>query len=270
MNRRNKCMRLNCGFCSVKKRSYMKSPRESSSHSSSHSTNQPINQPINQSTNRSTSHENIVSDNNSNESNNFSVTFQRPITISFSYPEENIPMEQNIPMLPGPKIITMGDPMFRTSQNTMIKNNEDLDNRDDTGSYKDDMVKLHNDMRLKKGLNPIGWSNELAEIAQDWANYLARTGKFDHRPTSEYGENLFFSIGKSNAKDAFDGWAAEEDNYNLESNTCRGVCGHYTQIVWDDTTKIGCGKAISGDKEYHVCNYYPHGNVHGRRPYVPQ
>lgn len=41
--------------------------------------------------------------------------------------------------------------------------------------------------------------------------------------------------------------------------------GHYTQIVWADTTKIGCGKIRYTDSKgwialYLVCNYGPTGN----------
>ena len=48
--------------------------------------------------------------------------------------------------------------------------------------------------------------------------------------------------------------------------------GHYTQVVWADTYKVGCGftayKASNGwyDK-YYVCNYGPTGNRRGGSMY---
>ena len=33
-------------------------------------------------------------------------------------------------------------------------------------------------------------------------------------------------------------WANEDVDYNFESNTCNAVCGHYTQIVWEDSTRV--------------------------------
>ncbi len=49
------------------------------------------------------------------------------------------------------------------------------------------------------------------------------------------------------------------------------VCGHYTQIVWKNTERIGCGKATARRdgifKVYWVCQYDPSGNYVGQRPY---
>jgi hypothetical protein len=49
--------------------------------------------------------------------------------------------------------------------------------------------------------------------------------------------------------------------------------GHYTQIVWKDTKKVGCGAATSDGKEtIIVCRYslgptHEGGNVFGENPY---
>lgn len=48
--------------------------------------------------------------------------------------------------------------------------------------------------------------------------------------------------------------------------------GHYTQIVWADTTKIGCGKIRYTDSNgsirlYLICNYGPSGNYDGEPIY---
>ena len=42
--------------------------------------------------------------------------------------------------------------------------------------------------------------------------------------------------------------------------------GHYTQMVWKDSTEIGAGKAVirTGDQKgslFVVCNYNPRGNT---------
>ena len=33
-------------------------------------------------------------------------------------------------------------------------------------------------------------------------------------------------------------WAAEVKDYDFDSNGCSGVCGHYTQVVWDESTRV--------------------------------
>lgn len=45
--------------------------------------------------------------------------------------------------------------------------------------------------------------------------------------------------------------------------------GHYSQVVWGETTKIGCGYAEypdgewSTNRQYLVCNYGPGANLPG-------
>jgi uncharacterized protein YkwD len=34
------------------------------------------------------------------------------------------------------------------------------------------------------------WSDELAEVAQDWANHLIATGRLSHTPNNRDGENI--------------------------------------------------------------------------------
>ena len=54
------------------------------------------------------------------------------------------------------------------------------------------------------------------------------------------------------------------------SNECSGgECRGYTQLVWSDTTEVGCGSAICQDSKAQVwvCQYLPQGNIIGTRPY---
>jgi uncharacterized protein YkwD len=115
---------------------------------------------------------------------------------------------------------------------------------------------------------PLTWSARLAEYAQEWADRLLREGKFRHRSNPTYGENLFEITGaRASSAEVVDAWASEVREYNYRANTCRGMCGHYTQLVWQDTREVGCAVAASGRREVWVCNYDPHGNWIGQRPY---
>jgi pathogenesis-related protein 1 len=130
------------------------------------------------------------------------------------------------------------------------------------------MLAAHNRVRATLDLPPLRWSDKLAGVAYEWAVILLRTSAFDHRRPNRYGENLFEIRGGSvEAKDVVAAWADEARDYNYHSNTCRGVCGHYTQIVWRETTHVGCAVARDAFREVWVCNYDPPGNVVGRRPY---
>jgi pathogenesis-related protein 1 len=132
----------------------------------------------------------------------------------------------------------------------------------------------HNRVRAPLGLPPLEWSDELARFAQTWADKLERRGcDLQHRPRSgpdkqRYGENLFGSTGSTpTSGDVVDAWAAEVSGYNPKTNRCKGVCGHYTQIVWRASTRVGCAMAACGDSEVWVCNYDPPGNFLGQKPY---
>ena len=131
-----------------------------------------------------------------------------------------------------------------------------------------DMLAAHNAVRARVGIAPLAWSDRLAARSQDWADSLLARKQFVHRPNSTYGENLFEITGAAaSPAQVIDFWAAESKNYDYRSNKCRGVCGHYTQIVWGDTKEVGCAVARGGEREVWVCNYDPPGNWIGKQPY---
>ena len=74
---------------------------------------------------------------------------------------------------------------------------------------------------------------------------------------------------------AVDAWASEKAYYDYETNKQKPgyeneAVGHYTQIVWKDTTKVGCAKAHSQTDfggDWIVCRYSPPGNFIGYKPY---
>jgi len=130
------------------------------------------------------------------------------------------------------------------------------------------MLAAHNSLRARVGVPPLAWSDRLTALAQDWANTLLTRRQLMHRPNSSYGENLFEITGAAaSPAQVVDTWAGESRNYDYNSNKCRGVCGHYTQIVWSGTKEVGCAVARRGVREVWVCNYSPPGNFVNMRPY---
>jgi pathogenesis-related protein 1 len=130
------------------------------------------------------------------------------------------------------------------------------------------MLAAHNAVRATQFIRPLTWSDALAARAQDWANTLLARGEFVHYPKSPYGENLFEIDGATaSPEQVVEAWSAESRDYDYATNRCRKVCGHYTQVVWSSTTKVGCGVARSARREVWVCNYDPPGNYIGKRPY---
>jgi pathogenesis-related protein 1 len=135
------------------------------------------------------------------------------------------------------------------------------------------MVARHNYWRAKLGIAPLVWSEEMAELATDWAEKLADKGcEMQHRPQNKFGENIFWCKGyQATPQEVADAWADEQKDFNFNTLTCNKdwhVCGHYTQLIWETTKEVGCGMAkCPGGQEIWVCNYNPPGNWTGQKPY---
>jgi uncharacterized protein YkwD len=135
------------------------------------------------------------------------------------------------------------------------------------GSIAKEMLAAHNSYRAKVGSPPLAWSDKLAAQAEQWAAMLIKRGVFEHQH-SQFGENLFeISGGYATPASVVGAWISEEANYNHETNSCTGRCGHYTQVVWRNTKLVGCGVARDAKREVWVCDYDPPGNIVGERPY---
>jgi pathogenesis-related protein 1 len=130
------------------------------------------------------------------------------------------------------------------------------------------MLAAHNEVRARLDVPLLRGSDRLAAHAQDWASHLLYERQFYHRPHPVFGENLFdITGGRATPDEVVGGWAAEVRDYNYRANSCRGVCGHYTQVVWANTREVGCAIASDRVREVWVCNYDPPGNWIGQRPY---
>ncbi|XP_062481616.1 peptidase inhibitor 16 isoform X3 [Pezoporus occidentalis] len=121
----------------------------------------------------------------------------------------------------------------------------------------------------------MSWDTELEAFAQAYAEKCI----WDHnKERGRRGENLFAMAPVLDLEFAVEDWNGEEKYYNLSASTCVSgqMCGHYTQVVWASTHQIGCGAKfcdkIDGIEaegmHLLVCNYYPPGNMKGRKPYM--
>lgn len=132
------------------------------------------------------------------------------------------------------------------------------------------LVDGHNKWRSEVGVPDIVWSDTLALSAAKWAAELKKQGCAFKHSSVGYGENLFTGTsGYYNASSAIQFWGEEIEDYNYDKNTCKKgkMCGHYTQMVWKTTTKVGCAKVTCDGRDTWVCQYDPPGNYVGRKPY---
>jgi hypothetical protein len=167
-------------------------------------------------------------------------------------------------------------------------------------------VAAHNDVRQRVAqeesvrlggtvsIAPLTWDPAPATVAQQWAELLVNQDppKICHRcgtnacapelipnqcSPGNLGENIFWTRSTGtpdgSAGAAVKSWADEKLDYDYDQNSCASgkQCGHYTQIVWSNTQRLGCGRAArtTGGLNHviWVCNYAPPGNVTGQRPY---
>ncbi|KAG9143344.1 hypothetical protein Leryth_018611 [Lithospermum erythrorhizon] len=128
-----------------------------------------------------------------------------------------------------------------------------------------------NAARAALGLPPLIWDRKLARYARWWANQRRWDCALEHS-NGPFGENVFWGSSTSfTPYDAARDWVEEKKYYNYGYNSCSfgEECGHYTQIVWRKSRRIGCAKAkcFLGRGVYMVCDYDPPGNYIGEKPY---
>lgn len=102
---------------------------------------------------------------------------------------------------------------------------------------------------------------------------MAMSGIFEHSDRHArrgIGENLWMGThGAYSVETMIGGWAAEKRMFVsgiFPNNSSTGnwvEVGHYTQMIWPTTQRIGCAIASTARSDYLVCRYSPAGNIDG-------
>ncbi|QAY75959.1 CAP domain-containing protein [Sphingosinicella sp. BN140058] len=141
------------------------------------------------------------------------------------------------------------------------------------------LLAAHNQERAAAGLPPLLWDDALAADAGAWGETLAQVDDIEHSPDDPddpdpQGENLWLGTRGYYAPEAMVGmWIEEKKHYRpgiFPANSRTGNLddvGHYTQLMWRDTDRVGCALAETDDNEILVCRYLTAGNVEGERPF---
>ncbi|XAR66673.1 hypothetical protein NMG60_11012979 [Bertholletia excelsa] len=117
-------------------------------------------------------------------------------------------------------------------------------------------------------LRPLIWDQRLARYARRYANQRRLDCALRHSD-GPYGENIFWGSGFGwTPAQAAAAWVSERKWYDYGSNSCEGgqECGHYTQVVWRSTRRVGCARVtcFGGRGVFMTCNYDPPGTISGR------
>lgn len=143
-------------------------------------------------------------------------------------------------------------------------------------NMEDRLLAAHNRERAAVGVPPLIWDDALSDSARGWAELLAASGAFRHAPESSVnpeGENLwagtknYFSVERM-----VDAWVREKRFFTAgtfpNNSTTGNVAdvGHYTQLIWRNTTRVGCAMSSGAVEDVLVCRYSAAGNYRGQLP----
>jgi hypothetical protein len=119
-------------------------------------------------------------------------------------------------------------------------------------------VDAHNKYRRRHVDTPdVVWDSALAAKAQKCANMKPGTKPLAGGWHCNYGENW---AGSTSSAETVVGsfWYDEIEDYDYNNPGFSQDTGHFTQVVWKSSTKIGCATGYGS-----VCLYEPYGNWNG-------
>lgn len=126
------------------------------------------------------------------------------------------------------------------------------------------ILDAHNRARAAHCAPPLQWSPELAATAQRWASTLAQRGCALEHSAGPLGENLAAGTpGSMTPERAVDMWMQERAGYDFRGGGFSMETGHFTQVVWKGTQRLGCASVTCARMQVWVCNYDPPGNMQG-------
>nr|XP_053638661.1 venom allergen 5-like [Cherax quadricarinatus]XP_053638662.1 venom allergen 5-like [Cherax quadricarinatus]XP_053638663.1 venom allergen 5-like [Cherax quadricarinatus]XP_053638664.1 venom allergen 5-like [Cherax quadricarinatus]XP_053638665.1 venom allergen 5-like [Cherax quadricarinatus]XP_053638667.1 venom allergen 5-like [Cherax quadricarinatus] len=193
---------------------------------------------------------------------------------------------------------------------TMLKPQEptcEIYNSEVTEKEKEQILNLHNTLRAqvatgqeKRGapgpqppaanMREIVWNDELAQVAQAWASQCPQghdSARDRRMCTRDYhvGQNIHYYWGFDEGPDWkravyewYDEVADMPSSFVASFQLLKKKkIGHYTQVVWADTSEVGCGIVhyevelqgkLYPESKIYVCNYGQAGNVKERPIYA--
>ena len=147
--------------------------------------------------------------------------------------------------------------------------------RQDLGRFEARLLDRHNRERVAVGVPPLIWDPALASAATPYAAELARLGRLAHSELAarpDQGENLWMGTrGAYSLEEMVGNWAEEKRLFrpgvfpDVSTSGHWSDVGHYTQMIWRTTARVGCALDRTSRSDVLVCRYAPAGNVRGQR-----
>lgn len=131
------------------------------------------------------------------------------------------------------------------------------------------IILKHNIVRANIEISALEKSDILENIAKEETKKLCQK-PYSYRVREDYGVNIYKGTKFPDADEVIDFWLKEQRHYRGNEITEQGILnyGHYTQIIWRQTTVIGCAMSqTNGGMYIIVCLYSPKGNIVGQKPH---
>lgn len=138
-----------------------------------------------------------------------------------------------------------------------------------TEAFEAECLAAHNKWRAMHQAGPLQIDPKIKQFAQKRADFIGASdgAEFRHPDNLPYGENLaWHSNAATSCADLVKMWYDEISMYDFYKGAFSLETGHFTQLVWKSTTRVGCARSISSGPKggvYLVCNYDPPGNFLG-------
>lgn len=127
-------------------------------------------------------------------------------------------------------------------------------------------MKYMNKIRKIHQAPPLIYDSKISEFSESWAQTILDTGEFKHSMNPNYGENIATVYAKRDYNafvKATNLFYNENELYNYSNPVFGYNTGHFTQLVWVASKRVGIGMVSNGTFKVLVVNFYPIGNVAG-------
>lgn len=137
------------------------------------------------------------------------------------------------------------------------------------GNFEEEFLEAHNEYRKRHGVPPLNLDRKLCKYSEEWARHLAQKNTLEHRPGSNYGENIYCLYSsdpnfKVNGHTPVDTWYEEVIHHPFGKEPSSLKSGHFSQVIWKSSEYLGVGVAKNTQGSiYVVANYSPAGNFVG-------
>nr|XP_054923949.1 uncharacterized protein LOC126526051 [Dermacentor andersoni] len=132
------------------------------------------------------------------------------------------------------------------------------------------VLRSHNRYRRRHGVHTLKQDPELDRYAQAWALVMAQRDRMQHRTNALHGENLYMWWSSNleapiTGSQAVKSWYDEIKLYDFDNPGFRSGTGHFTQLVWKDSRRLGTGIARGPKGTVYIVSVYdPRGNMMGQ------